>query len=638
MYKEKNRRKRLNSGITLISLVVTIVVLLILAGVSVSMLTGENSTISQAKKAKLATELSSYKEQVELFKIEQMSKNNDFLAESLTAGKTNLFYNTQTEEDKGKGTIRDVIEDISDEYFEKMEIIKGELLINTKDNEEIKLAQSLGIQVNPYDIVDGVLLSSGNNLALMDESGTLTIPGNVEEIGEGAFAKEGLKTIIIPGTVKKIAKNAFAYNTTLEKVIIQDGVEEIGEGAFKECSNLQEITLPDSITVIGSTCFYNNKLLDNIKLPSNLKILTNNLLSECSNLKNIELPQNLTTLNYACLRGTAITTLKFPPNLNAIGDQALAIDTLQNIDTSENNYYEFKSGVLYSKDLKTLVTALSNITSLNIENTVETITGSAFYRCSKLTTINITENVKSIGKSVFSNANLKSITVDENNDYFITDERNNLYSSDGTILYRIFDKGNVTIRDGVENVIKGVFASGGITSITLPESYVGDMVGDVEMFPSLNYLYLPKNVTTFNTYSYPVKNIEVSSENPYLESVDNNQYILSEDGTELYWVKSDLKEVNIPESVRTIKQMALYEVTAESVVFPKNVEKIELNALYEAVTKKIEIGSNIKEINSGAFSRANFLSEVIIHKNKNDIPGSPWGNVFGDRAIFWIGG
>ena len=626
-----------NKGITLIALVITIVVLLILAGVSISMLTGENSTISQAKKAKLATELSSYKEQVELFKIEQMSKNNVFLAESLTAGKTNLFYNTQTEEDKGKGTIRDIIKDISDTYFEKMEIIKGELLINTKDNEEIKLAQSLGIQVNPYDIVDGVLLSSGNNLALMDESGTLTIPGNVEEIGEGAFAKEGLKTIIIPGTVKKIAKNAFAYNTTLEKVIIQDGVEEIGDKAFCQCKNLQEIMLPESITKIGNVCFQADTMLESIKLPNNITILEDNVLSECSNLKSIELPEKLERLDYAALRGTAITTLKFPPNLKAIEDQALAIDTLQNIDTSENNYYEFKSGVLYSKDLKTLVTALSNITSVDMENTVETITGSAFSRCSKLTTINITENVKTIGKSVFSNANLKSITVDENNDYFITDEKNNLYSSDGTILYRIFDKGNVTIRDGVKNVIKGVFSSGGITSITLPESYVGDMVGDSVMFPSIDYLYLPKNVTTFNTYSYPIKNIEVSSENPYLESVDNNQYILSEDGTELYWVKSDLKEVNIPESVKTIKEMALYKATAESIVFPTSVEKIEINALFDATTKKIEIGSNIKEINLSAFNGANSLSEVIIHKNKNDIPGSPWGNVFGDRAIFWVG-
>lgn len=29
------------------------------------------------------------------------------------------------------------------------------------------------------------------------------------------------------------------------------------------------------------------------------------------------------------------------------------------------------------------------------------------------------------------------------------------------------------------------------------------------------------------------------------------------------------------------------------------------------------------------------LSEVIIHKEKDEISGSPWGNMFGDRAIIW---
>ena len=41
--------KRKESGITLIALVVTIVVLLILAGVSISMLIGENGIITQAR-------------------------------------------------------------------------------------------------------------------------------------------------------------------------------------------------------------------------------------------------------------------------------------------------------------------------------------------------------------------------------------------------------------------------------------------------------------------------------------------------------------------------------------------------------------------------------------------------------------
>ena len=39
-------------GITLIALVITIIVLLILAGVSISMLTGDNGIITQAQKAK----------------------------------------------------------------------------------------------------------------------------------------------------------------------------------------------------------------------------------------------------------------------------------------------------------------------------------------------------------------------------------------------------------------------------------------------------------------------------------------------------------------------------------------------------------------------------------------------------------
>ena len=44
-----------NKGITLIALVVTIIVLLILAGVSIAMLTGDNGILTQSKKAKTDT-------------------------------------------------------------------------------------------------------------------------------------------------------------------------------------------------------------------------------------------------------------------------------------------------------------------------------------------------------------------------------------------------------------------------------------------------------------------------------------------------------------------------------------------------------------------------------------------------------
>ena len=128
--------KTRNKGITLIALVVTIVVLLILAGVSISMLTGDDGIITKSKEARISTELSGYKEELELYKSEKYMENNEFEETTLTAGKEDLNYNTKESEEEGN--IKTIIPDISDEYFEKLEVIKGELLINTQNNIIIK--------------------------------------------------------------------------------------------------------------------------------------------------------------------------------------------------------------------------------------------------------------------------------------------------------------------------------------------------------------------------------------------------------------------------------------------------------------------------------------------------------------------
>lgn len=57
---EKSKK---NGGITLIALVVTIIVLIILAGVSISMLTGQNGILTRAAEAKEKTEKAQRDEQ-----------------------------------------------------------------------------------------------------------------------------------------------------------------------------------------------------------------------------------------------------------------------------------------------------------------------------------------------------------------------------------------------------------------------------------------------------------------------------------------------------------------------------------------------------------------------------------------------
>ena len=563
-------------------------------------------------------------------------ENGDFYEGSLTAGKEYLSYNTKSEEETGN--IKTIINSISEEYLEKLEVIKGELVINTTDKKEIKLAQNLGIEVNPYDITDGgELLSSDGNLLLMDENGTLTIPDRVTSIGEGAFSGlEGLKKIIIPGTVKEIKANAFSNNQDIEEVIIEDGVEKIGKRAFINCSKLQRITLPDTITSIGEGCFKGNEALDNVKLPDNLTILDSQTFQNCTNLKNLEFSENLETLRDECLQSTNLTKIKLSPNLRNISSSALQISTLEEIDTTENNYYTFKDGILYSKDLKDLIFAIPSLASIDIDSSTEKISACAFSQCSKLNNINITENINTIGVNVF-NTNLKSITVDEKNKYFKTDEKNNLYSIDGKNLYRLFDKGEVIIKDGVEIIVRGALPNNGtIKTITLPESFTGDYISSYwGTFPTLDYLYLPKNVKVFYPDAYfRVNKIEVSDQNPNLKSIDD-EYILSKDGSELYWVSKEKMEINMPSTVKNIKDRAFYYSKAEKIKLPENVEEIGNYILASSNIKEIEIQSKIKTISSQAFTNASNLAKVIINKNKNEISGSPWGNPYGERAIYW---
>ena len=63
-------------GITLIALVITIIVLLILAGVSISMLTGDNGILTQAQNAKEETEKASLIEQIQMDILEKQTENS----------------------------------------------------------------------------------------------------------------------------------------------------------------------------------------------------------------------------------------------------------------------------------------------------------------------------------------------------------------------------------------------------------------------------------------------------------------------------------------------------------------------------------------------------------------------------------
>ena len=110
-FKSNNEIRKIENrqGITLIALVITIVVLLILAGVSISMLTGENGILTQANKAKKATEEAAKEENSALSSLEDyMITDGSYNKETgvneprLLSGMKEVMFKLPSGSDKGQ--------------------------------------------------------------------------------------------------------------------------------------------------------------------------------------------------------------------------------------------------------------------------------------------------------------------------------------------------------------------------------------------------------------------------------------------------------------------------------------------------------------------------------------------------------
>lgn len=270
-------------GITLVSLVITIVVLLVLASISIGALWGENGVIKKAQEADFKTKVAQAIEQFDIYLDQKKMQNRKFQQGTLNAGETTLFYNTQKDDETGN--IYTVLSGIEKDFVKNFEIIKGELFYFTQNEKEKQWALELGLTTNPYEIIDGVLTSNDKNLILLDErTGTLTIPERVKEVGEGTFSNlNGIKKIIIPSTCKIINNNAFNGNRTLEEVLIladgDIGLQSIGNYAFKDCPKLKKISMPNTVNNLGIGVFWNCSSLVNVQLSNKIPVLLSQVFS-----------------------------------------------------------------------------------------------------------------------------------------------------------------------------------------------------------------------------------------------------------------------------------------------------------------------------------------------------------------------
>lgn len=161
-----------SSGITLIALVVTIVVLLILAAITVSLLLGDNGIFRTAEEASFKHKMAGYKEKVDLYTLGQVTQTANTDTTWINAGDMLIqaiydeFIEDITEDDVTID-IRDILPEITLEEEEYIVVYKGEMYYvsnpNIPNNEEqTKWCEEINIPILEYIPPTGIVIVNGN--------------------------------------------------------------------------------------------------------------------------------------------------------------------------------------------------------------------------------------------------------------------------------------------------------------------------------------------------------------------------------------------------------------------------------------------------------------------------------------------
>ena len=241
------RKDSNNEGITLIALVVTIVVLLILAGVSLNLVLGNNGIITKAQDAKLMTRAGSAEDEVELWKsdnyIARTSNQATVDKETMLQGlkDKNLVYEEEIDRDNEIITIKK-----KDGTIVK-EINYSGVIINISKTPETEKSGAVVLQVTS---VEGL-----TNISIKSEEEFNAFVEQIERMDEES-KKDLIKRLNIIGINKFSGNNIKTFEELLEYYYTKGYITDATEEAYWEKMN----DIPDeNICYVMLELFYNDQ-------------------------------------------------------------------------------------------------------------------------------------------------------------------------------------------------------------------------------------------------------------------------------------------------------------------------------------------------------------------------------------------
>ena len=255
--------------------------------------------------------------------------------------------------------------------------------------------ESINISSNNeyFTTEDGVLYDKDLKSALMvpNAKQTLSLPGSLERIGNGAFyGCSNIENISFPDNVSSIGEKAFKDCIGIKSLNLKN-VSSIYGRAFENCANLNCLEM-DSVKYIGEYAFnYCNNLIK-VQLPSCIKTVNTGVFANCSKLENINVCP---------------------------------------IENESSSYYYSSDGVLYqsSYDNKYLMQVPCAKKTVKILYGTERIYESSFEGCKMLDKVLIPYGVKDIREKAFKNCeNLYEVSFPSSVSYIDSDAFEGCYN------------------------------------------------------------------------------------------------------------------------------------------------------------------------------------------------------------------
>ena len=436
--------------------------------------------------------------------------------------------------------------------------------------------------------------------AYCDGLTSVTIGNSVTSIGKEAFAFcTGLTSIEIPNSVTSIDESAFAYCDGLTSVTIGNSVTSIGDGTFKYCRSLTSVTIPNSVTNIGNEAFYNCSGLTSITIPNSVTSIDESAFAYCDGLTSVTIGNSVTSIGDgafgACKNLTSITV------------------------ESGNTNYDSRDGcnAIIATTSNELIAGCKNTV---IPNSVTSIGGAAFYKCTGLTSITIPNSVTSIGSSAFQDCNgLISITIPNS----VTSIGSSAFSGcDGLT--------SITIPNSVTSIANFAFAGcKNLTSIEIPNSVTSIGLRAFYNCEAITFITIPNSVTSIGNGAfcecYGLTSIEIPNS-------------VTSIGISAFKNCEALTSITIPNSVTSISGYTFaYCYGMTSIIIPNSVTSIGNNAFYGCTGLiSISLPDNVKSIGSSAFSGCDGLTSVTIPNSVTSIGNGAFYGCSGLEMVNFI--